>query len=331
MLVVPQSFGDLLLPHPHAHALCSLGLFSHDGTFLPMEDLDFSDLEEIFRERFLDLMLRRGKILPETAERMRAWEHSGFNLGWERRLEREDRQGLQGLLSYMERSPVSLKRLTYRDDGMVHYQGTKVHPRLGVDHQLLPPVDFLALLVPHILLRYQVSSRLYGVISTRSRKRLGWVERPPTRTPPPEYGPAPLFASPPPPSHAPCRARGPSQRSLASSDDDSPYLKERRRSWARLMHRTWLCDPELCPVCGARMKVIAALSSPAQDDIIEKILRHIGRWDPPWKRARSARGPPARRPPIAPSGEQDLEATATIDPQWGFETYIVDPPAPEDP
>jgi hypothetical protein len=70
MLVVPQPFGDLLLPHPDGHALCSLGLFTHDGAFLPMEDLDFSDLEEIFRERFLELMLRRGKILPETVERM---------------------------------------------------------------------------------------------------------------------------------------------------------------------------------------------------------------------------------------------------------------------
>lgn len=330
MLVVPQSFGDLLIAHPHAHAICSLGLFTRDGSFLPMEDLDFSGLEEIFRERFLQLMLRRGKILPETAERMHSWEHSGFNVGWERKLERDDRHGLQGLLSYMERAPVSLKRLTYRDDGMVHYQGTKMHPRLGVDHQLLPPVDFLAALVPHILLRYQVSSRLYGAISTRSRKRLGWIERPPTRTPPPEYGPAPLFPSPPAPTRL-GRALAPPRPPLQSSDHDTPFLKERRRSWARLIRCTWLCDPELCPVCGERMKVIAAITSPAHDEVIEKILRCIGRWNPPWKRARRARGPPARKPPIAPSPGEDLAAAGTIDPQWDFETYIVDPPAPEDP
>jgi hypothetical protein len=48
---------------------------------------------------------------------------------------------------------VSLRRLTYRpEEGLVHYQGTRLHPRLGIDHQLLPPVDFLALLVGHVLL-----------------------------------------------------------------------------------------------------------------------------------------------------------------------------------
>ena len=151
MVVVPQSFADLLISHPHAHAVCSLGLFTRDGSFLRMEDLNFTGLEDLFRERFLELMLRRGKILPETAEVVKSWPHSGFNIGSERKLEADDRQELQGLLSYMERAPVSLRRLRYRDDGMVHYQGTKVHPRLGIDHQLVTPVEFLALLVPHIL------------------------------------------------------------------------------------------------------------------------------------------------------------------------------------
>ena len=41
------------------------------------------------------------------------------------------------LHEYIERPPVSLRRLTYRDDGMVHYQGSRFHPGLGRDHQLL--------------------------------------------------------------------------------------------------------------------------------------------------------------------------------------------------
>jgi hypothetical protein len=71
-----------------------------------MEDVDFSGLQEIFRERFLRRMLRRQKVRPETVERMRGWEHSGFAVNWQRKLEAEDRQGLEGLLSYMERAPV---------------------------------------------------------------------------------------------------------------------------------------------------------------------------------------------------------------------------------
>ncbi|MCU0728459.1 MAG: transposase, partial [Planctomycetes bacterium] len=66
---------------------------------------------------------------------MRAWEHSGFNVDFARKFDADDRRGLEGLLSYMERAPLSIRRLTYRADSMVHYQGTKVHPRLGTDHQ----------------------------------------------------------------------------------------------------------------------------------------------------------------------------------------------------
>ena len=88
----------------------------------------------------------------------------------ERFLRCYDRKGLEGLLGYMERAPVSRRRLTYRqEDGLVHYQGTRFHPRLGTDHQLLPALDFLALLIPHIAgLRYEVTSRTCGAISAVS-------------------------------------------------------------------------------------------------------------------------------------------------------------------
>ncbi len=299
-----------------------------------MEDLDFSGLEGIFSERFLQMMLRRGKILPETAEVMRSWKHSGFNVGWrERKLEADDRQGLQGLLSYMERVPVSLRRLRYRDqDGLVQYQGTRVHPRLGVDHQILEPVEALATLVPHILLRYQVTTRLYGAISTRSRQRLGWIQHPPTRNRPRRSRPASHRSCPLPPSHAPPsppnnppRPRSPQ----GEAQDDSPWLRARRRSWARLIHRTWLCDPELCPVCGQRMKVVAAITSPAQDDVIEKILRHINRWNPPWQSQRRARGPPQAGVKSCPGGRRS-DASEFSDRLPADEDYAVDPLAPDD-
>ena len=116
MVVSPQSFGDLLVPHAHAHAAVSLGLFRKDGVYFPLEDLDFSGLEELFRERFFQGLLRKKKIHPETVERFKGLEHSGFHVGWrERKIEAEDRAGLEGLLSYMERPAVSLRRLRYLD------------------------------------------------------------------------------------------------------------------------------------------------------------------------------------------------------------------------
>ena len=80
-------------------------------------------------------------------------------------------------------------------------------------------------------------------------------------------------------------------------------MRVRRRNWARLIRKVWMDDPEECPRCGKSMVVLAAISSPAQGAVIEKILRARGEWDPPWARKRPVRGPPAagaagqRRPP----------------------------------
>src|SRR6185369_6304781 len=57
-------------------------------------------------------MLEEEKITPERAELLRSWVHSGFQVNGERRVEAGDRKGLESLLAYMERSPVSLERLT---------------------------------------------------------------------------------------------------------------------------------------------------------------------------------------------------------------------------
>ena len=110
-----------------------------------MEDVDFTGLEAIFRERVFEFMIEKGKITAEVAEDMRRWPHSGFGLDFQRKIEADDRKELEGLLCYMDRPPSSLRRLTYLPNGLVHYQGTRVHPRLGTDHQLLPAVEFLAL------------------------------------------------------------------------------------------------------------------------------------------------------------------------------------------
>jgi hypothetical protein len=40
------------------------------------------------------------------------------------------------------------------------------------------------------------------------------------------------------------------------------------------------------------MRIISALTSPHQDEAIEKILRHRQKWHPPWQIERKARGAP---------------------------------------
>jgi hypothetical protein len=69
------------------------------------------------------------------------------------------------------------------------------------------------------------------------------------------------------------------------------------------------------------MKVLAAISSPAQDqdDVIEAVLRCRGAWHPPWKRRRTARRPPARAGSATTPGD-------TTESGPDFADYAVDPP-----
>ena len=73
-----------------------------------------------------------------------------------------------------------------------------------------------------------------------------------------------------------------------------------------------------CPDCGAKLEVLSALSSPAQDDIIEKILRCRGEWRPPWERERQPCGPPKQLEIFPEQGSQV--------PTWNPEDENQDPP-----
>ncbi|MBI4584337.1 MAG: hypothetical protein HY717_09985 [Planctomycetes bacterium] len=67
--------------------------------------------------------------------------------------------------------------------------------------------------------------------------------------------------------------------------------------------------------------MIAAISSPTQDDIIEKILRAKNLWDPPWLKKRPVRGPPSVDAGAA-EGSPNLQSV-----DWDI---YMDPPHPED-
>ncbi len=266
MVVSPHSWGNLLHHHPHAHGLTSLGVFTRDGVFhAAPEDLDFAPLEEIFREEVFSFMRKREKITEERERLLRSWRNSGFQVSAARRFRTEDREGLESLLQYMERAPVSLERLEYREDGKALYRG-RFNPSLGVDHRLTSGPEFLAMLVPHIALRYECRIRCYGAISTTSRQQLGWIKMDENSEAPEDV--------------------------VVAEEDESGFVKLRKRNWARLIAKVYLEDPEVCPSCGKKMKVLAAMTSPHQDAVIERILRARGQWDPPWKRERRARGPP---------------------------------------
>jgi hypothetical protein len=250
---------------------CSSGVIDREGKFHAVEDIDFAPLEEMFRQGTLRMMIERKKITAERAELLRSWVHSGFHVNSDRRVEAGDRRGLESLLEYMERAPVALERLTYRPDGRVLYRGN-FHPVLGTDHRLISGEEFLALLVPHV----ECVIRCYGAASTTIRKKLGWIKKK-TGEMQPQPPAVPVLKG-----------------------EESGFVKVRRRNWARLIMKVWLEDPEVCPKCGERMKVLAAISSPSQDGVIERILRARGEGNPPG----SAPSRPEGRHPRARAQEE---------------------------
>ena len=134
------------------------------------------------------------------------------------------------MLEYMERPPVSLKRLSYLDDGSVLYTGS-FHPSLGRDHQLVSGVEFLAMLVPHIALRFECRIHCYGAVSTTIRRELGWIKKEETPAAPKDV--------------------------VVAEEEDSKCVKLRRKNWARLIAKVWLENPALCRSFGQEMRIIS--------------------------------------------------------------------------
>jgi hypothetical protein len=66
--------------------------------------------------------------------------------------------------------------------------------------------------------------------------------------------------------------------------------REYRKNWARLIQKIYEVDPLTCPRCQGRMRIIAFIED---DEVIKKILKHLGLWD------KKARPPPkANSPPM---------------------------------
>ena len=150
------------------------------------------------------------------------------------------------------------------------------------------------MLVPHIALRFECRIYSYGALSTTIRKALGWMHNDQEELVPPQ---------------------------IVGAEEEGEFVRLKRKSWARLIKKLYLDDPTLCPACRQPMRIISVITHPHQDDVIEKILRSRGQWDPPWHRERRARGPPR--------SQHACTATESCTQIWSEEDFNQVPP--EDP
>jgi len=101
---------------------------------------------------------------------------------------------------------------------------------------------------------------------------------------------------------------------------------EYRKNWARLIQKIYEIDPLTYPKCSGKMKVISVIED---EEVIKKILKHLGLW------VRKARQPPkATGPPKVPEYGIDYSVSQrpefTRRPSGGSDKWFyVDPEYPE--
>jgi hypothetical protein len=115
-------------------------------------------------------------------------------------------------------------------------------------------------------------------------------------------------------------------RKKAGTDDQVPALieseisaEEFRQNWARLIQKIYNVNPLVCSKCSGSMRIIAFIED---EQLVKKILMHLGLWEVKRKPPPCANGPPADTIIIydessAPSADDYL-----IDADYPMETYL---------
>jgi hypothetical protein len=148
-----------------------------------------------------------------------------------------------------------------RGDAQVIYHGKNQEmPERGM--VVYDPLTFLALVLMHVPEPREMRVRYYGAASSTIRRggRKGTLAE-----------------------------RGKAEEVV---QEESTYVKARRRTWAQLLARVYGVDALKCDKCGGRMRIISFITDP---EVVEKILRHVGVWG-----EGRVRGPPGRLPGASP-------------------------------
>ena len=123
MVAAAQSFGELAHWHPHVHAIVTDGAFTSDGEFIPLPEMAVEPFLKLWERGVFKLLLKHGKITPETVVDMNSWKHSGFSVHKNVLIEAGDKVGLEGLTQYIARCPFSLDRIMKLGDRPRRLQG----------------------------------------------------------------------------------------------------------------------------------------------------------------------------------------------------------------
>jgi hypothetical protein len=250
-VIAIQTFGDFLNFNPLCHVLCTDGGFYGSGSFRVAQALETEPLEKIFQHKVLGMLFRKGKITEEEDKLIMSWRHSGFNVHCGPRIRLGDEEAIEILARYIVRASFSQERMTYIPEESKVLYRSKD----GKNEKTFDAIEWIAAMCSHVPNKGEQMVRYYGYYSNI------------------------------------CRG----QRKKANEDGWMPSIlqpdepsKGYRKTWARLRQKIYEIDPLTCPKCQGPMAVIAFIEA---EDVIEKILKHLGLWEltprPPTRSAKS--------------------------------------------
>ncbi len=115
-------------------------------------------------------------------------------------------------------------------------------------------------------------------------------------------------------------------RNKAGTDDAVPALiesevscKEFRKNWARLIQKIYNVNPLLCIKCSGSMRIIAFIDD---EQLVEKILKHLSLWDVKRKPLPRTNSPPNESFILHDESSVPSADDYIIDVDYPIETYL---------
>ncbi|MBI3900609.1 MAG: transposase, partial [Chlamydiia bacterium] len=167
-----QRFGKALNPHFHFHCCIIDGVFDKEGNFYQANLLSSEEIQSVqeqVRKRVVKLFHRKGILNSDEASDMLSWDHGGFSLDANVRIDAQDRAGLERLIRYCARPIFSGERLDCAGDKLRY-----TLPKPAMDGQMvliLKPCELLDKLAQLIPPPHRHRHHYHGVLAPNSPLR----------------------------------------------------------------------------------------------------------------------------------------------------------------
>ena len=245
-----QTFGDLVNFHPHLHAVATEGSFDAEGNFLSVPRIPPNVIQDLFEHKVFTMLRKEGKITEKTIRLIRSWRYSGFNVDNHVFIKADNAEGLEGLVQYVARAPLSQEKMILDKAGDKVIYRSKLNPSLKRNFQVFDPPEWIAAITSHIPDKGQQMIRYYGYYSNKNRGKRKKEE-----------------------AEKAAIGDKSNPKALNIIEEPTNTPKEYRRLWAQLILKVYEVDPLVCEKCGGEMRIVSFITV---QDVIDKILSHIG-------------------------------------------------------